>query len=220
MSPPATSKVRPRRPTLPRTGRPRDPDLSDAILEATVAVLSESGYAALSYEAVAQRAGVHRPAIYRRWPTKGDLVAAAVESVTVALVDPATGNVRDDLVELVRQVAGLFQRNPRVRLAVRLLADLAADREVVARVNARMVSPWRDLVRTLVERGVERGELQPGLDPEIVADLVFGPLDRRILAGRAQPNRAGAERLVDTLLDGLRPRTADRPRRPRGGPRA
>jgi AcrR family transcriptional regulator len=198
-------------------GRPLDPELSRAILDATIEVLAEGGYGRLSLEAVAQRAGVHRPAIYRRWPTKVDLVAAAVVSIADVLPDPATGSARDDLVEFVRCVANRLRRDPRSRLGLMLMAELAVDPDLVALVNSRMVWSWRGLLRTIFERGVERGELRRELAPDQLGDVVLGFLYARALSGRPQPNRRESEQFVDTLIEGLRAGpTAPRPTRPRG----
>ena len=185
-------------------GRPLDPAISEAILEATFEVLAETGYAKLSIEAVAQRAGVHRPAVYRRWPTKLDLVAAAISSIAPAVPDPDTGSTRDDLVELVSSIANLLVRNPRARLTLRLVAEIAVDEQLAALVDSRTVQPRRAMARTVLERGIERGEIRPDLDMELVCDLLVGSLYTRALVGRARLTRAKAERYVDCVLDGLR----------------
>ena len=193
--------------TAPATGgRPLDPEISQAILDATIDVLAETGFAGLSLEAVAQRAGVHRPAIYRRWPAKVDLVAAALSAVGTAFPDPDTGSVRDDLVFLVGHVGSRMEGSERARLGLRLVADLAVDPEIAALVNARTVRPWRSLGRTILGRGIERGELRDDTDVEIVNDLIMGSIYARSLVGRQQISRVAIERLVDTLLDGLHAR--------------
>ena len=191
-------------PAPPGSGRPLDPKISEAILDATLDVLTETGYAKLSIEAVAQRAGVHRPAVYRRWPTKLDLVAAAISSIAPSMPDPATGDVRDDLVVLVSHVANLLLRSARARLGLRLVAEIAVDEELAALVDQRTVQPRRDLARRILERGIARGEIRPGLDMELVCDLLIGSLYARALVGRARLSRRAAEQYVDSLLDGLR----------------
>jgi AcrR family transcriptional regulator len=204
-----TAALRPPRPAHPRPasvatgGRPLDPELTRTILDAAVTVLAEVGYGQLTIEAVAQRAGVHRPAIYRRWPTKVDLVAAAVTSIAQPISDPDTGNTRDDLVEFLGRVATLLQRNAKARLGFLLMAELAFEPEVVAIINSRMRRPWRGRVDAIVARGMERGELREGVDPEQLSDLVLAALYARALSGRPQPNRREIVQLVDLLLDGV-----------------
>jgi AcrR family transcriptional regulator len=185
-------------------GRPLDSEITMAILEATVDLLTRTGYSGLSIDAVARRAGVHRPAVYRRFSSKVELVAAAIGAYTTAIPDPATGCTRDDLVSFIRRVATILHRDERARLALRVVTELAADEKFAALVNARTVRPWRDLAAVILRRGVETGELRSDLDVVLVTDLLLGPAYGRALIGRPQLTRAGAERLVDTLFEGLR----------------
>ena len=191
-------------PIAPGTGRPLDPTISEAILDATLEVVAETGYAKLSIEAVAQRAGVHRPAIYRRWPTKLDLVAAAINSITAAEPAPPTGNIRDDLVALVQELTVFLGGTPGARFALQLMAEIALDGELAALVDSRTVRPRRDRARQILEHGIATGELRPGFDIELVNDLLIGSLYTRAIVGRTQLSRPAAEEYVDYLLDGLR----------------
>jgi hypothetical protein len=95
-------------------------------------------------------------------------------------------------------------RNPRARLALRLVAEIAVDEALAALVDSRTVQPRRAMARTVLERGIERGEIRPDLDMELVCDLLVGSLYTRALVGRARLTRAKAERYVDCVLDGLR----------------
>src|SRR5690606_9153447 len=102
----------------PSPGRPRDTAKDDSILTATVEVLAESGYAGLSIEAVAQRAGVSRPTIYRRYQNKADLVIDVISHFAasdasrfdgIAPKTPDTGSLRQDLEELMITLAVSFE---------------------------------------------------------------------------------------------------------------
>jgi AcrR family transcriptional regulator len=202
---PAGADATPTAPPAP-SGRPLDPNISQAILDATVEVLAQTGYAKLSIEAVAQRAGVHRPAVYRRWPTKLDLVAAAMSSILPSAPEPTTGVLRDDLVVLVVHVGDIMKHSPQARLAMRLMAEIAFDAELAAFVDARTVQPRRELARTILEEGIASGELRPDLDLELVCDLLVGSLYTRALVGRPRLSRQAAQRYVDLVLDGVRVR--------------
>ena len=137
----------------PGPGRPLDPEISDRVLEATLVLLAEDGFARLSIEAVAQRAGVHKPAVYRRWPSKIDLVVAAVRSRTPPAEDPATGNTRDDLIQLIRDAARNAQRNPHARAGLRLMAEAATDPELASAVRSRIVGERRAITRACSSEG-------------------------------------------------------------------
>ena len=78
-------------------GRPRDPRIDDSVLRATVELLGKSGYADLSVDAIAKRAGTSKPAIYRRWPSKAHLVHEAVFPLSHATELPDTGSLAGDV---------------------------------------------------------------------------------------------------------------------------
>ena len=185
------------------SGRRLDPRISQDILEAALDLLASEGYARLSMEAVAQRAGVHKPAVYRRWPTKIDLVAAAVRSMASEVQDPARGNVRDDLVALVADTAGAARRSPHMVAALRLVAEAAADDALEAAVRARVTSPRRSVTRAVLERGVTRGEIRPDADVDLVVDVLFGTVHSRLLVSREPLSRRDVEHLVDLVLGGI-----------------
>ena len=84
-------------------GRPRDPRIDDSVLRATVELLGKSGYADLSVDAIARRAGTSKPAIYRRWPSKAHLVHEAVFPISEATELPDTGSLAGDVREMVRR---------------------------------------------------------------------------------------------------------------------
>lgn len=95
-------------------GRPRDPRIVGAVLEATVEMLGESGYAELSVDAIARRAGTSKPAIYRRWPSKAHLVHEAVFPLGELTELPDTGSIGGDVRAMVRRSADVLTTPPRV----------------------------------------------------------------------------------------------------------
>jgi AcrR family transcriptional regulator len=182
-------------------GRPLDEDLSGSILDAALRVLAREGYGGFSIAAVAGEAGVHRPAIYRRWPNKADLAVAAIEQLKPAPVDLASGDVRADLVAyLVDAGCGSDEVH---RLALRLHNDLATNDELSEAVQQQISLPRRRLLTGILERGVEAGQLRADLDTELTLDLLFGLLhSRKNRPPALQP--AEVERYVDLVLQGLR----------------
>ena len=108
-------------------GRPRDLRIDDAVLRATVELLGESGYADLSVDAIARRAGTSKPAIYRRWPSKAHLVHEAVFPINEATELPETGSLAGDIREMVRRSAGVLT-TPAARAALPgIVAEVATD---------------------------------------------------------------------------------------------
>ena len=105
-------------------GRQRDPEIDAAVIAATLALLDEVGYAKLSIGAVAKRAGVYRPAIYRRWPTKQHLVTDAIASTIGVTPTPDTGDLRADLVTGIATIAAAFIDSALGHVLLPVVADL------------------------------------------------------------------------------------------------
>jgi AcrR family transcriptional regulator len=175
------------------------------VLEATLDVLARSGFAALSFDAVAESAGVSRTTIYRRWASKHDLVRAAL--LRLAEVQPVasdTGTLRGDLVEFIR-LRFVDNRRERERAMALLRTNLAnlADPELLAVARLAMDTAQRPIV-SAVERGIARGELPPGTDPDLVIEPVFATLHFHLFIFGREPSIAYAEHLVDLVLAGAR----------------
>jgi len=98
-------------------GRPRDPRIDSAVLRSTVDLLGETGYAELSVDAIARRAGTSKPAIYRRWPSKAHLVHEAVFPLSDATDLPDTGSLAGDVREMVRRTVTVLT-TPAARAAL------------------------------------------------------------------------------------------------------
>ncbi len=177
-------------------GRPRDASRDQAILSATVALLRRRGYRGLTIEGVASEAGVGRPTIYRRWPSKPALVVAALmDSSRLALPAPNTGSLRDDLIAVQRHQVFLMNSPESRRVTAGLLADLATDEELAERYVTEYLMPRRASVFQVLQRGVDRGELTPTVDFAFVYDLLVGPLFMRAVVW-GQP--LGPEAAADT----------------------
>jgi AcrR family transcriptional regulator len=177
-------------------GRPRDASRDQAILTATFALLRQRGYPGLTIEAVAAEAGVGRPTIYRRWPSKPALVVAALmDSSRIALPAPDTGSLRDDLIAVQRHQVSLMNSPESRRVTAGLLADLATDEELAERYVTEYLMPRRASVFQVLQRGVDRGELTPEVDFAFVYDLLVGPLFMRAVVW-GQP--LGPEAAADT----------------------
>ncbi|WP_369381936.1 TetR/AcrR family transcriptional regulator [Streptomyces sp. cg36] len=202
-------------PPAPRTargGRPRDPAADRAILESALGLLGDGcSYGALSMDLVAQRAGVARATVYRRWRNKEELVLAALSSLDVP-VTPSQGlPLRDRLVDLVDQIRHRGQDTNLHRLLAGLLGEAVHRPQLVERYEDTAVAARRDAMRQVLRDGLDSGELRPGLDVDQAIELLTGPmLARLILRQRPVESAAFAEAIVDTFLDGTRSRPAPR----------
>jgi AcrR family transcriptional regulator len=176
-------------------GRPRRPGVTDSILVATIELAAEGGLEDLTLDAIAERAGVGRPTIYRRWPSKDALLAEAIEMIAEKYgVDPHTGNVRDDLVEWVRRTIEYVQSPLRsVWLAYFNVDESHLAEEAVTRARDRNV----DIVR----RGIERGELRPDTDPNLLAEMMFATVWYQVTLRHRRLEPEFAAVVVDALLN-------------------
>ncbi len=163
--------------------RPLDPNVDEAIAAATLALLDESGFGAMTIEAVAGRAGVGKPAIYRRYPDKATLVAAAIAGRQLPeLHVPDLGDTRLELRTAMER--GFPPDAPSyVRLIGGLIAEEERHPELIAAFRDNILSPRRATVKSLIERGQERGDIREDVDPEAVLDSLAGPLLARVFAG-------------------------------------
>ena len=164
------------------SGRPRDPEVTDAILGAALRLLAEEGFPRMTMESVAKAAGVGKPAVYRRFRDKADLVAAAFASVLHVIDPPDLGDTRAEFDVLFRQ---LVPPDPEgwVGFVGGLFAEHRRHPEVVEAYRRGVLWPRRAAARRAVERGQARGDLRSDLDPEVLLDFMVGPGLARILAG-------------------------------------
>ena len=189
-----------------RPGRPRDARHDRAILEATLAILREHGYGGLTIDGVAADAGVGRPTIYRRWPSKPALVVAAlVDSSRLAVPAPDTGSLRRDLIAIQRHQVELMNSPDNRRVTAGLIADLANDPDLAQSYVSKYLAPRRATVWRVLQRGVERGERDPDVDFAYVYDLLVGPLFMRAVVWGEQLAADAADRTADVILTAFAP---------------
>jgi AcrR family transcriptional regulator len=168
-----------------RRGRPADPE-RDALIEAAVVeVLAHDGYGGLTMDAVAATAGVSKATIYRRWPTKADLLVSVIDSASdVSLVGPDTGSLQDDLVALLTALSRVLT-GPGGSASRALLGALNDDPAMAAAFRQGPMERWRQAFTSVFERAVARGEVSPTSGTSLAAEA--GPaifLMRWTISGR------------------------------------
>ena len=186
-------------PPAPR-GRPRDPRRDEAIYEAAIALCAEVGYDGMTLEAVANRAGVSKPTIYRRCPEgKAQLVAAAIAWRREAKpAMPDTGSLRGDLLATVRDMVGHMREN--AQLAAGLVHQLRTSPELAEIFREHVIEPERARWTGLVERAEARGELAPGAAPSVYPDIGPSLIHARMTFPSDPLDDAFATELVDRVL--------------------
>jgi AcrR family transcriptional regulator len=188
-----------------RPGRPRSAVADAAIVRATLELLLEDGYRALTMEHVRARAGIGKATLYRRYGSKQELVTHAVRHLNQPLETPDTGTVREDILTLARSVLAGAERVQFASFVPRLLADAAGDPEMHAIFYENLVAPRRAVMGAVLRRGVERGELRADLDVELAIDILTGPWVYRLLISGGDPAvyRLDPTVLLDLVLSGL-----------------
>jgi AcrR family transcriptional regulator len=199
-------------PPAPR-GRPRDPRRDEAIYEAAISLLAEAGYDGMTLEAVAARAGVSKPTIYRRCPEgKAQLVAAAIAFHRETKPKTAdTGTLRGDLVATVRDMIEHMREN--AQLAAGLVHQLRESPELAEIFREHVIAPERARWTGILERAEARGELAPGSAPSLFPDVAPSLIHGRVTFPSGDPlDDAFITELVDrVLLPILNPRTEKDP---------
>ncbi len=198
-----------------RLGRPRSSAADQAILDATVALFAELGYEGLTIEAVADRAGVAKSTIYRRYTDKAELLLAAVECSTPGDgAAPDTGSLADDLYLVARNLRRVLTSTDAGRTLPATLAAMARH-PALAHAHQAFLSRRRKAALAAVERGIERGEIAPGTDPDLLVDSVAGPIFYRIFVRHSAIDDRTLRTLVDAAIAAHRPGTPVATRRRR-----
>jgi AcrR family transcriptional regulator len=180
------------------SGRPLDESVDAAILDAAWRLLLQDGYSRMSIARVADTAGVGKPAIYRRYRDKSELVAAVIADKSARVPPVDTGNARDDLVAQLE----FARRRFTVRLAGTLIVEETKHPELLKQFRQGMLVPRRDQIAASLERGKQRGEVRADLDTTLAAHAVMGSfLFHYLTVGR--PSKGWSEQVVDTLWRGF-----------------
>ncbi|HEY2318852.1 MAG TPA: TetR/AcrR family transcriptional regulator [Solirubrobacteraceae bacterium] len=175
-------------------GRPLDEGVDAAILGAAWRLLLKEGYSRLSIAGVAHEARVGRPAIYRRYRDKSELVAAVIADKVANVPAIDTGRARDDLIAHLE----LARRRFTVNLAGTLIVEERNHPELLQQFREGMIVPLRDSIAEALERGKQRGEVRAGLDSTIASHALMGSFIFSYLAG-GRPPKGWSERVVDAL---------------------
>lgn len=188
-------------PPAARPGRPRDPGIDEAVLDAAAEQLVAGGLPALRMDTLAERVGVAKTTLYRRWPTRAHLLVAVLARGQREVGTPSTGDVRADLVTFTTRLAATLDP-PLVRqLAAQLAAAVAEDPDLAAPVR-QLWADRRLQIAGIVEAGIERGQLRADASAAIIVDQLAGALYYHVLVTGEPLGDAYAEALVDTVLRG------------------
>lgn len=184
-------------------GRPRSERAHRAILRAANELLEGEGFAAVTVDAIAERAGVSKATVYRWWPNRAAVVMDGfLSTVSSEVPFPHTGHAREDIRIHMHRLAEAFSGKIG-RTVAALIAEGQTDPELAEALRSRWLSVRRAEAREILELGIERGELRRDLDLEVAVDVLYGPIYYRMLVGHAPLDDDFADALADHIFAGL-----------------
>lgn len=182
--------------TKRRPGRPMEERPRRAALDAVLDLIVERGITGVTTNAVAERAGISKATMYRRWPSKDALVADAIATlVDQEIAIPDTGTLQGDVHELLAEAVSLYSTPRAGALIPELVAGMARDSDLANAVRSGFLATRRDALDRVLQRAATRGELREDIDHELCLDLLGGVIFYRLLI----TGRALDQRLVDDL---------------------
>ena len=175
-----------------------------AVLGAAAELLDERGYAGVTIEGIAARAGVGKQTIYRWWPSKAAVFMEIYnERAAETLADLDTGSVGDDLRNLLGGMFVLFTNTSAGPAMSGMIAEAQSDPEAARAFREEFMARRRAVTRGILERGVARGELRSDLELDTAIDVFTGAVWQRLLQGHAPMDERYADGVVKIILPGM-----------------
>lgn len=200
----ATTQLDPAEETEPvKLGRRRDHTRDPDILAAAVDVLAECGYEGMTIDMVAARAKAGKATLYRRWPSKGELVIDAVACMKNGNLNlsqlPDTGTLRGDLIAMIKPHS-IEDGEKKLRVIAGLMSLLAHSPELAETARVSVVEPRVTAHRFLLRRAVERGEISSRCDIDNLSTVTTAMASMRILFERKTIDREFLISLIDGVI--------------------
>jgi AcrR family transcriptional regulator len=183
-----------------KPGRPRSTEADEAILRTAIEQFAEHGLNGLTVDAVATGAGVSKATVYRRYPSKADLVmAAARASCEEKVPRPESGDIRTDLHTFVTNMRSMLTDPVLGRAVCTLVADARRD-DQLRLLHREFIAERRQRTMQLIRGAVDRGQLRPDTDLEVAADLLVAPLFYRVMNTGDPLDDAYLDTVVDNVM--------------------
>ncbi|WP_328329274.1 MULTISPECIES: TetR/AcrR family transcriptional regulator [unclassified Streptomyces] len=182
----------------------RGADRTKAIMRATLELGQEIGYAKLSIEGVAARAGSGKHTIYRRWPSKGALLLDSLLSMHESSLDyPDTGDIVADLRTQIHAAVDLLANPPFGPLYQALVGEAQYNPQVAAALNERFIAPQAEMTVARLEKARDQGQLSPAFDLGLAMAILSGPLYFQFLITQEPLTHEYVDRVLDALFTGM-----------------
>ena len=186
-----------------RGGRPRSEESEEAILAATIELLSQKTLRDISIEEIARKANVGKTTIYKWWPSKAYVALDAfLRKINRMVPMPDTGSVRGDILEQCRSLI-TYYKSPAGRILGQFVTESGSDKEFASLFRERFLKPRREAAGVIFDRGIQRGEIDRNVNRELVLDMIYGPTIFRLFVGHASLDDRLADEMVSILFGGL-----------------
>ncbi|HSW14787.1 MAG TPA: TetR/AcrR family transcriptional regulator [Solimonas sp.] len=182
-------------------GRPRSAKSEQSIIQTTLRILQEHGYAALTIDRVAASAKVSKSTIYRRWPTKEHLVLAVFERIPLAAA-PKGRSLEEDLLTMAAQFTRSMRESP-IQSVLPRLAGECVDNPALAEALVRVNTQRREPMRMLLQQAIARGEIEAATNIDLAIDLIQGAIVSRVFLMVEELRPAWIRELVGVLKSGF-----------------
>jgi AcrR family transcriptional regulator len=183
------------------------PDRTETIRRATLDLAQEVGFAKLSIEGVAARAGVGKHTIYRRWPSKGLLFLDSVLSLNETAFDyPDTGDILADLRQQIYTAVDLLGTPPWGPLFQAVVGEAQHDPAVAASLNERFIQPQTEKTVARLKTAKDQAQISPDFDLDLAMAILSGPLYFRFLINQEPVTHDYIDRILQALFAGMGPK--------------
>jgi len=187
----------------PRLGRRRDHSRDPEILNAALEVLAEEGYDGMTVDMVAARAKAGKATLYRRWPSKGELVIDAVVCMKRGDIDlgnlPDTGTLRGDLVAMIKPRT-IEESERKLQVMAGLMSAVARSPELAEAINRAIIEPRAEVNRILLRRAIDRGEIAADIDIETLSMITPSMAAYRTLVLKRPVDREFLITMIDKVV--------------------
>lgn len=184
-------------------GRPRDPQIDEAVLEAVIEILNDAGYGQLTMTAIAARAGTTTPALRRRWRSRQHMAVEALARTVGTTPTPDTGCTHCDLVLGIGTLSEAFTTSLGRKALPALVADLASDPELEKEFLDVYFHPRRATTAEALRRGIARGDIRADADIGLLLDMLASTTYYRVLFAHLPITPELAEGVVSVIMAGV-----------------
>lgn len=196
-------------------GRPRSAPIDQALFDAAVAEFVANGFNAMSMESIANRAGVSKVTLYRRWRSKYEVVADVLRMLNDTKVPDDHGSLEADLIALFGNAIGSPQARSEAIVFMRTMGEITGDPALLDLYQKHLLRPRIGQIRVLLDRARDRNEIDQSVSTEVVSAMIAGPLMIHYLTLLAEPEVIWpdnlAEEFTKRVLVGICPHEKERP---------